>query len=207
MKKSISLLLIIWIWLAFAPSSFAQKPPKVPSKLGDALVLEFKPPFDRILIDTDEDKSVFDDRENIFVQVGTNTKILDAKGKPLAPEAIRSGMITDIKLERSLDLTNLIASQIKLKKNPENEVIEVKGFLDKVGDEAAFIDGKAVILVPNTILVGKDFEKNKTFSSFKDIPLGSIIDLKGTRREDGKIYVTQGQVKKNLFTPLEKQLI
>ncbi|MGI8883904.1 MAG: M48 family metalloprotease [Pyrinomonadaceae bacterium] len=205
MKNRIFSFLLIWAWLAFAPQSFAQKPPKVPSKIGDALILEFKPPFDRMTIDTDE--SVLSDRENVLILVGTNTKILDAKGKPLATEAIRAGMKTEIKLEPGLDLTNLIASQIKVKTNPENKAVEVKGYLDKVSDEEAFVDGKTVLLVPNAVIVGGSEWKNKSFSSFKDIPLGSVLDLKGTRRENGKIHATGGQVKPNLITPLEKQLI
>lgn len=206
MKKSLISLLLIWISLGSAPAEFfAQKPPKMPSKIGDALVLEFKSPFDRISIDTDE--AVFGDRENILVLVGTNTKILDAKGKALAPEAIRAGMKTEIKLEPGLDFTNLIAAQIKVKTNSEGEAVEVKGFLDKVSDESAFVDGKTVLLVPPAIVIGGGEWKNKTFSSFKDVPLGSVLDLKGARREDGKIYATQAQVKPNVVTPLERQLV
>jgi hypothetical protein len=203
MKKSISLLILIW--LAIISSLFAQKLPKAPSNIGNALVLEFAAPFDRILIDTDE--PVLADRENVFVLVGTNAKILDEKGKSFPREAIRAGMKAEIKLEPSFDLTNLIATQIKVKTNPENEAVAIKGFLDKVADEEAFIDGKTVILIPNATVVADDGRKKTKFSSFKDIQLGSILELKGTRREDGKIYAAQGQVRPNLITPAEKQLI
>ena len=204
MKKLIPVL--VFVLLGLAPELFAQKATKVPSKIGDALVLEFNAPFDRILIDADN--SAFDDSENIFVSVGTNTKILDAQGKPLAAQMIRAGMKTEIKLEPTLDLTNLIASQIKVKTNAAAESVEVKGYLDKVTDEEAFIDGKTVLMMPNAAVVGTNEWKNKTFQSLKDVPLGSVVELKGARHaEDGKIYATQAQVKPNLITPTEKQLI
>lgn len=205
MKNFISLLLLIFIWASATEKALSQKPPKLPSKISGALVLEFKPPFDRILIDTNE--TALTDRENIFIFVGTNTKILDSKGKPLVPDSVRSGMKVEIKLEPGLDIANLIASSIKVKTNAENESVEVEGYLDKIQDEQAFIEGRTVLLMPNITITGSNEWKNKNFSSFHDIPLGSALELKGTRREDGKVYVTQGKVKPNLFTPTEKQLI
>ena len=206
MKRILFHYILFSVFIAAASGSvLAQKTPKLPSKIGDALVLDFSAPFDRISIDTDED--FFNDRENVLLLVGTNTKILDAKGKPLTPEKIRSGMKTEIKLEASLDPTNLIAAQIKLKNESENSQTEVKGYLDKVSDDLGYIDGKTIVLMPNVSLTGNNDWKNKSFNKLIDIPLGSVMELKGTRREDGFIYITQGQVKPNLITTEEKNLI
>lgn len=116
-------------------------------------------------------------------------------------------MKIEIKLEPGLDLTNLIASQIKVKTNTANESITVKGYLDKVADDEAFVDGKSIVLAPNTRIVGGKEWKNKTFASFGEIPLGSVLEIKGTRCEDGRIYAMQGEARQNLVTPVEKQLI
>lgn len=71
-----------------------------------------------------------------------------------------------MQVEIKLD-PNLNALQIKLRTNPENWEMEVDGYLDKVRDETAFVDGQAVALAPNVSLVGTKEWKGKLFRHCK----------------------------------------
>ncbi|MGI8639825.1 MAG: M48 family metallopeptidase [Pyrinomonadaceae bacterium] len=178
---------------------FAQKA-KLPSKIGDGFVLEFAAPYNRITIDTSEKN--LPNREFSEILITPQTKIQNQKGKPVAPETIRAGM----KIEVRLDPTNfaqLTALQIKLRTNPDNWEVQVDGYLDRVEDQYAFVDGAKVVLPPNTALVGE----GQIFVSLKDIPPGSLLDLKGVRQANGSVVIKQGTVKPNVFTPHEMQLV
>ncbi len=194
--------LIIFICL-MSSAVFAQKA-KLPSKIGDGFVLEFVAPYNRITIDTSEKN--LPNREFSEIHITPQTKIQNQKGKAVAPETIRAGM----KIEVRLDPTNfaqLTALQIKLRTNPDDWEANVDGYLDRVEDEHAFVDGAKVVLPPNTPLVGTDKLKGQIFVSLKDIPLGSLLDLKGVRQANGLVVIKQGTVKPNVFTPLENQLV
>lgn len=49
--------------------------------------------------------------------------------------------------------------------------------------------------------------ERKTFSSLQEIPLGSLLDLKGLRQSSGIVLIKQGEVKPNKFTVLEGNLV
>lgn len=204
MKRNICpALLIISLICAARLSLFAQQTTKLPSKIGDGFVLRYDAPFDRILIDTDEKDVPNRLASEIFIT--PRTKLLNYKGKPTEPGAIRPGMKVEIKLESNSN--NLTASQIKLRTNPEDWEMEVDGYLDKTDAERGFIDGQAVALAPNVLLKGTKDWKGKTFASFKEVPLGSLLDLKGTRSAGGVILVKEGEVEPNKFTADERQLV
>jgi hypothetical protein len=197
MKQYIFCLLLIC--LAFSVV-FAQKAAKRPANIGDGFVLQFNSPFDRILIDTDEKN--MPNRLGSEILVTPQTRILNHKGKPVEAGAIRPGMEVEIRLN-----TDLSASQIKMRTNPENWEMEVDGYLDRFNGDEGFIDGQAVALAPNVSLPGIKEWKGKSFSSLKDIPLGSLLDLKGVRQPNGIVLVKQGEVRPNLFTAVESKLV
>lgn len=203
-RKTRACFALINLIFFFGSAIHAQKAAKLPSKIGDGFVLEFAAPFDRITIDTDEKN--MPNRELAEIFITAQTKILNHKGKPLAPDAIRPGMEVEIKLDTT-NLARLTAAQIKLRANPEEQKEEVDGYLDRVEAPRAIIDGRTVELAPNAVLTGIKEWKGKTFTSFKDIPLGSLVDLKGMRQNNRVVLVTRGEVRPNTFTALESKLV
>ncbi len=194
-----------YIWCALLiclmPAVFAaQKIAKLPTNIGDGFVLQFSPPYDRIIIDTDE--KGLPNRLASEILITPQTKLLNHKGKATEPGAIRPGMTVEIKLDGSLT-----ASQVKMRSNPDNWEMEVDGYLDKTDGEQGFIDGQAVAFGSGVSLLGTKDWKGKSFSSFAEIPLGSLLDLKGVRQSTGIILIKQGEVKPNNVTPLETSLV
>ena len=194
------LFLIIFLFCSFGIS--AQK--KLPSKIEDGFVLEFAAPFERILIQTDEKNMPNPESAEIFIT--SQTKLKNHKSKPIAPDAIRAGMEIEIEIDKT-DFTRFKALQIKLKTNPEERKEDIDGYLDRVEDNRAMVEGRIVELAPNTILAGTKDWKGKTYRSFSEIPLGSLVNLKGIRRKNRVLFVTRGEVRPNLFTPLEAKLV
>lgn len=182
---------------------FAQKA-KLPSKIGDGFVLQFAAPFDRITIDTDEKN--LPNREFSEIFITPQTKFQNYKGKTVVPETIRAGMKVEVKLDPT-NFVQLTAFQIKIRTNFDVWETEVDGYLDRIEDEYAFVDGAKVALPPNTALVGADKWKGMIFNLLKNIPLGSLLDLKGVRQSNGLVLIKKGTVKPNVFTPLETQLV
>ena len=182
---------------------FAQKA-KLPSKIGDGFVLEFVAPYNRITIDTNEKNLPNREFSEIFITPQTEFK--NNKGKPAVPEAIRPGMKVEVRLDPK-NFAQLTALQIKIRTNFENWEENVDGYLDRIEDEYAFVDGAKIVLPPNTALVGTDKWKGTIFTSLKNIPLGSLLNLKGIRQSNGTVLIKQGNVKPNTFTPLELQLV
>lgn len=173
---------------------------KSPSTINDGFVLQFNAPYNRILIDTDEDN--MPNRLVSEIPVTPQTKILNHKGKPVAANEIFPGMQVEIKLD-----ANLAALQLKLRTNPENWEIKVDGYLDKISDEQAFVDGQVVALAPGASLTGVKEWKGKTFTSLSEIPPGSLLDVKGLRQSSGIVLIKQGEVKPNKFKVNEEALI
>jgi hypothetical protein len=208
MKKSKYVLfgwLLIFVCNIFTlAQNLPKKEIKIPNKIDDGFVVEFNAPFNQIQIDSDE--KIFQSNEITTILIGTQTKILNSKGKPIESSAIKSGMQVDIKLEPTTSIETLIANTIKLKSN-NAEQVEVKGFLDKVTEDEAFISGNPVILTPNISIKGKDDWKTQTFANFQTIPLGAIIEIKATKREDGRTYASSAEVKPNKLTVNDLRLI
>ncbi len=202
MREKKILFFVLLIILLTASSVSAQK--KLPSKIEDGFVLEFAAPFERIVIQTNEKNMPNPESAEIFITAQTRLK--NHKGKPVTPDAIRAGMEIEIELDKT-NFTRLTASQIKLRTNLEERKEEIDGYLDRVEDSRAMVEGRVVELAPNTILLGTKDWKGKVFKSFGEIPLGSLVNLKGIRQKNRVIVVTRGEVRPNLFTPLEAKLV
>ncbi len=202
MREKKILFFVLLIILLTASSVSAQK--KLPSKIEDGFVLEFAAPFERIVIQTNEKNMPNPESAEIFITAQTRLK--NHKGKPVTPDAIRAGMEIEIELDKT-NFTRLTASQIKLRTNLEERKEEIDGYLDRVEDSRAMVEGRVVELAPNTILLGTKDWKGKIYKSFGEIPLGSLVNLKGIRQKNRVIVVTRGEVRPNLFTPLEAKLV
>ncbi len=194
------LLLLIFMAAHFTVS--AQK--KLPSNIGDAFVLEFSAPFERILIQTDEKNMPNRDFAEIFITA--QTKLKNHKGKAISANQIHAGMNIEIELYKT-DTTRLTAKEIKIRTNPEKREEGVDGYLDRVEGVRAMVDGRIVEFAPNTVLLGTKEWKGKTFKSFQEIPLGSLVDLKGLRQNNRVILINRGEVRPNLYTLTEAKLM
>lgn len=181
-------------------SIFGQKA-KLPSKIGDGFVLEFTSPYNSITIDTDQKN--LPNREFSDIVITPQTVFQNNKGTSITPETIRPGMAVEVKLDTT-NFMQLTALQIKLRTNADDWRVDVDGYLDRVENAFAFVDGAKVVLPPNTVLVGTE---GSLFVSLKKIPIGSLLDLKGVRQANGIILIKQGTVKPNIFTPLENELV
>ncbi len=204
MRKKYLLLSLFLIFVAASLTVSAQKG-KLPSNIGDAFVLEFSAPFERILIQTSEKNMPNGDFAEIFITA--QTKLKNHKGKTISADAVRAGMEVEIELDKT-ETSRLTAKEIKLRTNPEKREEGVDGYLDRVEDTRAMVDGRIVELAPNAVLVGIKESKGETYRSFKEIKLGSLVDLKGLRQKNNRvILITRGEVRPNLFTQVEAKLI
>ncbi len=198
MDKKFLLLLIFAVSLTVS----AQK--KLPTNIGDAFVLEFSAPFERIIIQTEEKNMPNRDSAEIFTT--PQTKLKNHKGKPVSPNEIRAGMDVEIEIDKT-DMTRLAAKEIKIRTDPDKRAEDIDGYLDRVEDSRAMIDGRIVEFAPNAVLLGTKEWKGKSFKSFQEIPLGSLVDLKGLRQANRVILITRGEVRPNLFTQTEGKLV
>jgi hypothetical protein len=198
MKQVIWSILCICFICLMSSVIFAQKA-KLPSKIGDAFVLEFAAPYNRITIDTDEKN--LPNREFSEIFIPPNTEVKNHNGKTIARKEILLGMKIEVKLDQK-NFVELTALEIKMRTNPDDWEVKVDGYLDRIEDEYAFVDGAKVVLQPNTALAGK----GQIFTSLKNIPLGSLLELKGVR-QNGIVSIKQGTVRQNVFTSHEDELI
>lgn len=201
MKQILRLTLIFCLLPAFV---LAQKQAKIPSNINDGFVLEFNQPFDRLYIDTDENYRT--NPEFAIVLITPQTKLENYKGKPIAAAEIRPGMKVKIQIDKN-NPAGLVAKEVKLRTNPEDRDEDVDGYLDRVEDSRAVVDGRTIEIAPNVVLIGNGEWKGKTFKSFSEIPLGSLVDVKGKRQQNGVILISKGETKPNLFTPTEQELV
>lgn len=197
-------ILLIAFLALLSYSSFSQPKSKLPGKIEDGFVLQNDPPFSSLFILTDEKN--MPDPETAEIFIASKTKVVNHKGKVILPETIRPGMEVEIKIDQS-DQTKLVALQVRLKTKPDEWEEDVEGYLDRIDEDMATIDGRNVVLAPNVSLIGNGTWKGRLFKTFSEIPLGSLVELKGVRQKNGRVLVLKGEVKPNLFTPLEDNLI
>jgi Zn-dependent protease with chaperone function len=82
------------------------------------------------------------------------------------------------------------------------------GVFERLDGEIATIDGRAVKLKEKTVLKGKEGKgfEGKTFTSFKDMMLGSIVNIKGVRYADGILIADKGEVWEDSEDDLDRQI-
>jgi hypothetical protein len=191
-----------YLFLTLAAALIVSAQPKLPSGIDKGFVLEFAAPFDRILIQSNRKNLPNPDFAEIFIT--PNTKLKNHKGKPAGPETIRPGMTVDVKFDKT-KFPQLIAKEVKNRINPDEREEKIDGYLDRIEDGRATADGRVMELAPGAFLKG---EKGMKIYSFKDIPLGSLLDdLEGVRQPNGVVLIKSGKVRPNLFTPTELKLV
>ncbi|MDQ3800452.1 MAG: M48 family metallopeptidase [Acidobacteriota bacterium] len=181
----------------------AQQQVGIPVKKLDAFVLEFKAPYDTLLVDIGE--NAFSKSETTSVVIASNARFTLKKNKSFDKALLRPGMKIEISGERFGNQIN--ATEIRLNTDLEKWEVEIKGYFESLDGDRAWIDGKTVKLSPGVIIRGEKEWTGKTFSSFSQMMLGSHVSVKGVRRPDGIVYAESGQTKPNLYTDTDKQLI
>jgi hypothetical protein len=184
------------------PAGLTQQQASIPIKKQEGFVIDFKPPYDRLGVDMGE--NAFIEEETQYFSITPQTQFFNKKDKPLDPSVIRPGMQLEITGERVGSQLNL--TKVKLKIDIEKWEVEIKGYLESVDGDKAWIDGQAVRLNPGTVIRGDDGWKNKTFSSFNEMYSGAQVSIKGIRRSDGIIYAQGGETRPNEFTKGDRNL-
>lgn len=189
--------------LSLAPTMLPQREVSIPFKNQDAYVIEFREPFDQIVVDIGESK--FITAETIILPITEQTILVNKKNQPIDRSLVRPGMMLSIDGERTS--SRLIATRIKIETDLEKWEVEEKGYFESLDGDKAWINGQAVRLSPGAIIRGVDNWKGKLFASFNEMQLGSEVRVKGVRRADGIVYASSGEAEMNEFSNGDKKML
>lgn len=204
MRKNLSLLIILSLLLLSNPTAlFAQTQVGIPIKSGDCFVIEFKTPYERLSLDLGDNN--YTSKEVTEVVINSNTQFFNNKNKPLDKTFLRPGMRVELKAERFG--SQIVANTVKVKIDIEKWETEVKGYLEKIDGDKAWVSGQAIRFTDGAIVSGDNEWKGKTFHSFGEMMLGSNLEIKGVRAADGIVYVKEGKTKPNLYSNADKNLV
>lgn len=201
--KKLAVLLFVCLTQAMGSGEIvAQTQVGIPVKEVKSYVLEFNEPFREISVDVLENN--FTTEEKIIVKLTPQTKFIGKKGA-IEPHLIRRGAQIAISGERLGSA--LTASEIKVLIDIEKWEVKLKGYFEDLEGDKAWIDGRSVKLAEGVIVKGTNEWKNKTFSSFNEMMLGSEVEVKkGILRPDGIIYATEIETRPNIFTKGDQRL-
>ncbi|MGB7208645.1 MAG: M48 family metallopeptidase [Pyrinomonadaceae bacterium] len=180
----------------------SQREVGIPIKKQQAYVIEFKEPYETMVIDIGDNN--FIETESLEVPVTPQTRFVSKANKPVERGLIRAGM--DIIIEGERFGNRLVPSEIKVMTALEKWDVELNGYFEALDGDKAWVDGKAVKIASGAIVKGVDEWKKKRFASFNEMQLGSEVWLKGMRDKDGIIYAREGKTEPNLFTNTDRAL-
>ncbi len=192
---------IFWLTLC-AVAVTAQQQVGIPLK-ADAFVIEFIAPYAVLRVDFEDNN--FTNLETSGLAINAQTQFLNKKDKPLDKALLRPGMRIEVRGERFGE--QMVANRIKAKIDVDNWETEVKGYLEKIEGDKAWVDGQALRLAGNVIVLGDNEWKGKTFRSFGEMMVGSNLEVKGVRGADGVVTVKEGKTKPNLYSNADKNLV
>ncbi len=198
MKQIITIYLsLAFLFTSFVTPIFSQQQVSIPIKKDqEGYVIDFKPPYDTLVVDLGENNLVTS--ETINIPISASTPIVNKKNKALDRSLIRPGMRIELNGERKGELINV--SRIKVVTDIEKWEVDVNGYFESLEGDKAWVNGQAVKLTPGAIIKGQEAWKNKRFQSFQEMQLGSQLSLNGIRRSDGIVYVSEGEAKPNEFS-------
>lgn len=199
-QKISALLLAFCLLIVSVP---AQQQVGIPVKKIDAFVLDFKAPYEALLVDIDENN--FSKSETTAISISSTTRFSAKKNKTFDKTLLRPGMRIEISGERFGNQIN--ATEIKLNTDLEKWEEKVEGYFESLDGDRAWIGGTSVKLSPGATIRGEKEWTGKSFSSFSQMMLGSQVSVKGVRRPDGIVYAAAGETRPNLLTDTDKQLI
>jgi hypothetical protein len=186
------------------PRARLQTQVSVPVEVS-GFVFDFRAPFEQVTVDVG--KNLFDTSEQLEVRITPNTVFLTNKNKPMDKAQVRIGLNIEIKGEK---LNNVITAQSIKSKVDLDKDESVKGYfegLDKLPDgEVAWISGQTVRLGPGVVVKGDKEWKGRSFNSFNEMMLGSRVEVKGRRQQNGLLIAREGTTKPNVFDKDDKKM-
>lgn len=185
-----------------APPAGAQRQIPVEAKIEEAFVLEFKEPFEMLLLDAGE--TTLTTNERVEVKIAPTTVFVGEKKKAVDYKKIRPGVRMDLVVEKLG--SELTAKVVTVKTNLEKWAVSFEGYFEKLDGDVAGIDGQAVVLEGGAKIKGEGQWKNQEFNSLADLMLGSLVKVKGVRREDGRVYAAELKTEPNAFSKGEREM-
>jgi len=159
------------------------------SENGRLLEIELPKKEETFLLEIDEQKTILENK----------------KGKLVDKDDFWVG--TQIKAEGYLGMNKrYIANKLVLLTNIQDWKVKAKGILEDVNGKQAIVDGKIVQLVEGGGIKGKKDLKGMSYKDFSKIKLGNYIEIKGTRKKDGVIYVKSGKTWSNKLSNTDKRV-
>jgi hypothetical protein len=203
MGKATDRFIAVWIVLTLLSiNSFPQREVSIPIRKQEGFVLEFKPPYDRMVIDIGTNN--FIESETVTLEVPVSSAIVNKKNRPLDRALLRPGTRIEFAGERSAN--RVLASAVKVLTDLEKWEVELKGYFESLDGDRAWVDGQAVKLPPGVIIRGDDKWTGQSFTSFNDVQAGAEMKIEGVRRADGIVYARSVTVEPNDFTNNDRNL-
>jgi hypothetical protein len=201
-RATLLTLLFSLVFGTLTPPAGAQRQLPVEVKIEETFVLEFKEPFETLLLDAGE--TTLTTNETVKVNIAPTTVFLGEKKKAVDYKKIRPGMRMDLVVEKlGPELTAKIAT---VKTNLEKWAVSFEGYFEKLDGDVAGIDGQAVVLESGATIKGDGQWKKQEFNSLADLMLGSLVKVKGVRKEDGRVYATELKTEPNTFSKGEREM-
>ncbi len=122
-------------------------------------------------------------------------------------DLLKAGLDLDITYDEYRTTNKMIVRKIIITTDLDKKD-DYEGVFERIDNDIAIIDGRGVRLKENTIIkgkVGKGFE-GKSFTTFKDMMFGSIVNVKGRRQADGILLADEGEVWDNSEDEIDKRI-
>lgn len=122
-------------------------------------------------------------------------------------EILKGGLELDVNYEEFRTSKQVVVRRIVITTDLDKKD-DYEGVFERLDGDIATIDGRGVRLKENTIIKGKPGKgfEGKTFASFKDMMLGSIVNVKGRRQADGILLADEGLVWENAEEDIDRQI-
>lgn len=193
MKRLIIVMLILCHYI-----SFSQKK----EVIKQAIVTGFEDPYTMITVS-------WDDNDDFSFRLAPDANFRNKKGKSIPKEEIAEG--SNIKLEYEMRENKRTVVIVELLSESLNGKTKFKGRFDGYENGIAFIDGRKVMLTPNTRFQGAKKGQgamNILLEGFEDMQLkkGYIMEVEGEDSAGQLVKATEIIVRKNIATKEDKEL-
>ncbi|WP_337040305.1 M48 family metalloprotease [Emticicia sp. 17c] len=122
-------------------------------------------------------------------------------------ELLKPGLELEVTYQEYRSSKKLLVTTIVITTDLDKKAT-YEGIFEKLDGDIATIDGKAVKLVEKAQIKGKKGKgfEGKVFNSFKEMMLGSIVEVNGRRQADGVLLAEKGEVWENSEDDLDRQI-
>lgn len=197
------LLTTLFVGLSLAVS--AQKEVEQEIGLESATIINFLPPYREMSIYFEEQDgnrygtiTILD--TTLFVRKSAFDKKRKAikTGELMKPSDFVAGMKINLQVGYFQISDSTVARRICLDDKYYGQTT-VTGIYERLDGDIAMIDGHPIMLEKGRSIEGREEWKNKRFSSFNDMQLGSEVQVSGERKPDGIVYATRGTMRPSIL--------